>query len=750
MLRAPTPDGAMTFPEGVMTWDAYALTLWAQGARRSRDNLSLLAGLVGASGRPRVASGTCSAVRGVAHPLHDPVCSYGPDGVRLCLALGAVMTTGAALFLASIPVLLVGAGLALGLRTNRARAAAAIGTQAVAALLVLASVWPVLGGGASIEVTWPWPAPIEQIAFRVDALGAFFLAWSLPMTLLGTLYAYGYLRPYFSAGRNGGPHFALLNMTAVSFVLIYSVQNALVFLLGWEIAAVAAWLLVIWDYRSQKIRFAGFNYLVSTHVGLFVLVAAFMLLHSKTGSMDFAEFGNYLSSHPTSQGTLFLLLGISFALKSAFFPFHTWLPRAHAAAPAHVSALMSGVIHKAGLFGFLRFALLAGRPEEWMGWSVLIFGAASAIFGVLSTSAQRDVKRLLGYSSTENVGIAAMAFGLGMLGWSWGNPALVALGFGGGLLHVLNHALFKCSLFYAAGAVYRAAKTIDLERLGGLAKRLPRTTVVFLIGGLAMSALPPLNGFLGEFLLYAGLLSGSAPSSEGDVVLVCAAAVLAFVGAVSALSTTRAFGLAFLGAPRDPSIHVGEDAPRSMAIPMAVHSIAIVLVGVYPDLALRLINPALALFSPATGSVDLAGVLAPVVWACRGLAIALGLGLLVGWRQRVRARASVTWGCGYTAATARMQYTGGSFSAQLSTLFRPALPVLTREHLPTEPFPQHASHLSTHHVDAVEQRMFEMLGQGEAFVQDTSGRIPEQPRFAFAAGLIVLVVVALVAIGNVL
>ena len=652
-----------------------------------------------------------------------------------------------ALFLTSIPVLLVGAGFAIGLRTNPARAVAAIGTQAIATVLVLVSIWPVLAGGAAIEVTWPWPAPIEQIVFRLDALGAFFLAWSLPMTLLGTIYAVGYLRPYFEGGRNGGPHFALLNMTSISFVMIYAVQNALVFLLGWEIAAVAAWLLVIWDYRSQKIRFAGFNYLVSTHVGLFVLVAAFMLLHSKTGSMDFAEFGKFLTSHPAGRGTFFLLLGISFALKSAFFPFHTWLPRAHSAAPAHVSALMSGVIHKAGLFGFLRFALLGGRPEAWMGWTVLMFGALSAVFGVLSTAAQRDLKRLLGYSSTENVGIAAMAFGLGLLGWAWANPTLEMLGFGAGLLHILNHALFKCSLFYAAGAVYRATHTVDLERLGGLARRIPRTALFFLIGGLGMSALPPLNGFIGEFLLYTGLLSASAPTAEADVVLVCAAAVLAFVGAVSVLSTTRAFGLAFLGTPRAPSLQVSDDAPRSMAI----HSLGILLVGVYPEIALRLVEPALALFvhdADARSTLDLAQVLAPVTWACRALALVLGVAMLAAWRRRARTRESVTWGCGYTAGTPRMQYTGSSFSAQLSSLFRPALPVRTREQLPTEPFPQHASHLSTHHVDAVERRMYEVLGQGEQFVQETSGRIPEQPRFAFAAGLLAIVVVSLVALGE--
>lgn len=657
--------------------------------------------------------------------------------------------TASTLLLSSIPVLLVGAVLALALRTNKARFVAALATQAGAMVLVIAAVCPVLVSGKPIEISWPWPAPIEQIAFRVDALGAFFLSWSLPMTLMGTLYAFGYLRPYFAAGRDGGPHFALLNMTSVSFVLIYAVQNALVFLLGWEIAAVAAWLLVIWDYRSQKIRFAGFNYLVSTHVGLFVLVAAFMLLHSKTGSMDFAEFGRYLSSNPAGQGTLFLLFGISFALKSAFFPFHTWLPRAHSAAPAHVSALMSGVIHKAGLFAFVRFTLLGGRPEAWMGWSVLLFGAISAVFGALYTSAQRDLKRILGYSSTENVGIAAMAFGVGMLGWAWSKPALVTLGFGAGLLHILNHALFKCSLFYAAGSIYRATHTVDLERLGGLARLLPRTALFFGLGGLAMCALPPLNGFISEFLLFSGLLSGPSPTIEGNVVLVCAAAALAFVGAVGALSTTRAFGLAFLGRPRDASLHVGEDAPRSMAIPMAVHTAGLVLVGLVPALAMVLVAPVLALFPHAPGaSLDLGGVLSPVAWAARGLAVVLAGAAIVAIRRR--ARTSVTWGCGYTAGTARMQYTGSSFTAQLATLFRPALPVLTRERLPNEPFPQHASHLSTHHVDAVERRMFEVLGQGEDFVCETSARIPEQPRFAFAAGIVALVVVAAVALGEVM
>ncbi|WP_437587091.1 proton-conducting transporter transmembrane domain-containing protein [Sorangium sp. So ce1000] len=650
--------------------------------------------------------------------------------------------------LLSVPVLLVGAALSLGLRTNRARSAAAIASQAIAAALVLARVAPILRGGEALEIVWRWPTPIDSMTFRVDALGAFFLAWSLPMTLLGTIYAVGYLRPYFNRGRNGGPHFALLNMVALSFVLIYSVQNALVFLLGWEVAALAAWLLVIWEYRNQKIRFAAFNYLISTHVGLFVLVAAFMLLHSRTDSMDFAVFGKFLSSQDPTRGTLFLLLGVSFALKSAFFPFHTWLPRAHAAAPAHVSALMSGVIHKAGLFAFLRFTLLMGRPDEWMGWSVLGFGVLSAFFGVLSTSAERDLKRLLGYSSTENVGIAAIGFGMGYLGWTWGVPSLTLCGFGGGLLHILNHALFKCLLFYAAGAIYRAAHTVDLERLGGLAKRLPRTSILFLLGCLAISALPPLNGFVSEFLIYAGLLAGRAPSSQGSVVTIAAAAALAFVGAVSALSMTRAFGLTFLGTPREPGLHVGEDAPGSMLWPMVIHAAFVVAIGVAPDLGIAAIGAALRLFPIESSASTLPALLTPLAWASRALAGALLVAGVIAWRRGLAARRSVTWGCGTTATSSRMQYTGSSFSEQFTRIFASFLPSLRRERLPDGPFPQQPGHLSTHHVDAVERRMFEVLGRGESFIAQAFDRIPEQPRFAFSAGFVALVIIGAIVTGG--
>lgn len=647
-------------------------------------------------------------------------------------------------------VLILGAALAVALPRNGLRAAAAVASQAVACVLAAPLLAGVLRSGVAVEGAWAWSYPVEVISLRVDALGAFFLVWSLPMTLLGTVYAIGYLAPYFAAGRNGGPQFALLNMTSLAFLVVYSVQNALVFLVGWEIAAVAAWLMVIWDYRAQKIRFAGFNYLVSTHLGLFVLVAAFMLMYAESGSMDFRSFAVVLARPGRLRSVAFLLLGTSFALKSAFFPFHAWLPRAHSAAPAHVSALMSGVIHKAGMFAFLRFVLLLGKPEEWMGWTVLLFGATSAFFGVLYTSAQRDLKRLLGYSSTENVGIAAMGFGIGCLGMTWGKSALVVAGFGGGLYHLFNHALFKCLLFYAAGAVYRATHTVDLERLGGLLRRLPHAGWTFLLGAVAISALPPLNGFVSELVIYSGLLSGAAPSAAANAALVTSAAALAFVGAVSALSMARAFGVAFLGRPRDPAVHVVATTPRSMTGPMYLHAAAIVLLGLYPAAGLAVTRATAASFSGGADHAAHAGLealLAPVQLTVRLVAALTIIACVAGAYLARRARRHVTWGCGGAAPNPRMQYTASSFSAQFTRIFEAFLPQLRREHLPRDVFPAEPGHLGTHHVDAVERRMFEVLGQGEEMIVNTSARIPEEPRFAFAAGLLALVIAVGLLIG---
>jgi hydrogenase-4 component B len=339
--------------------------------------------------------------------------------------------------------LVVAGALSLLLPGNRLQVGANLFFQSLACIFVLLAVVPVLAGGPELKGAIEWSYPVGRIDLRLNGLGAMFLAFSTPFTLLGSIYAVGYLAKDIAGKRHVGIHFALLTLVQFSYLIVYTVQNAFAFLIGWEFAAIGAWLLVIWYHRDQKIRFAGFNYLVSTHVSLLFLVAGIMIMHGATDSFQFSDFEVFLKKPSLARNITFLLLMTSFGLKSAFFPFHTWLPRAHSAAPAHVSALMSGVIHKAGLFGMMKLILMIGVPELWMGWYLIGVSSVSAFMGVLYTISQRDIKRMLGYSSTENVGIAGIGIGLGCIGLATDHPLLVGLGFGGALLHVINHALFK-------------------------------------------------------------------------------------------------------------------------------------------------------------------------------------------------------------------------------------------------------------------------------------------------------------------
>lgn len=649
--------------------------------------------------------------------------------------------------LLGVITLLVGAVLTIILPNNRIRVAVNLFSQAISCCLILTVTAPIVFGGTTLSTVLEWSYPIEKINLRVDALGAYFLTFSLPLTFLGSIYAVGYLSHEIRGPRHVGQHFALLSMLQFSYLVIYTVQNAFAFLVGWEITALSTWLLVIWDHRNQKIRFAGFNYLVSTHLSLLFLVAAITIMHGETNSFQFLDFQGFLERPCIQRNIAFVLLITSFGLKSGFFPFHSWLPRAESAAPAHVAALMSGVIHKAGLFGMLKFILMVGQPDLWMGWYLIGVSALSAFMGVLYTISQRDIKRLLGYSSTENVGIAGIGLGMGCLGLATEQPVLAALGFGGGLLHIVNHALFKCLLFYGAGAIYRFTHTIDLEKLGGLSKAMHWTAPLFLIGSFASAALPPFNGFLSEFILYLGLLQPIPELGSGRAPLMMVIALLALVGGLSALSITRAYGLIFLGVPRDPH-HVSPKAKENsfMIIPMVIHLIGILVIGLVPALGLRLIETPTQMFLKLSTApqihlsehvpdslIQSLTMFSAVFGAIFGGLLLLRFALLPRCDRR-----HVTWGCGYTAANSRMQYTGSSFSHPMVIVFWDILTYLSRAALPQSVFPKDG-HYDTHCVDSVEQSLFKLLGDGESVVTRIMRRIPEDTRFSCGLGLASLV-----------
>jgi hydrogenase-4 component B len=394
--------------------------------------------------------------------------------------------------------------------------------------------------------------------------------------------------------------------------------------------------------------------------------------------------------------------------------------------------------------------MLSGKPDEWMGWFLIAFSLLSAVIGGLYTVGQRDLKRLLGYSSTENVGIAGIGFGVGCLGLSWEQPMVVALGFGGGLLHVLNHAFFKCQLFYAAGCVYQIKHVVDMERLGGLVKLMPIAAACFLIGGLAISGLPPLNGFASEFLIYSGLFGSHGINMWAQLSLGLAAAAVAFVGAVSALSITRAFGVIFLGTSRDDSLPPGQEVNRWMLIPMGIHALGTVLLGLVPMLGFSMVALPTELLMHGSADVMLSSSLQSTLATLNRIgaySAALALVLLLVLWLRFRnggqiVRRNSTWGCGYEVPNTRMQYTGTSFSIDFAEQFKNILALVKRRKAPLGYFPQ-SSYVVTDCVDAVERRLYAVIGQGDATASDLSKKLQEDnPRLAFAMGLAAIALIA--------
>jgi hydrogenase-4 component B len=531
------------------------------------------------------------------------------------------------------------------------------------ALAGLGAAIPVLAGGACASLALPHTPLGTQGFLRLDPIGAWFLVPVLILAACGSVFALG----SWGDAHEGARRLRLLyGFTAASMVVLVAAAQALTFLLAWEGMAVTAFLLVTADDRDADTRRAGWIYLAATHSGTLCLFGAFALLAD----------GNFLwlplapgFAASSRGGAAFLLLLAGFGLKAGIFPLHFWLPGAHAAAPSHVSALMSGILIKMGILGLVRWLCLVPDPPIWWGALLVTLGAVSGLLGVAFALAQHDLKRLLAYHSIENIGIILLGLGLGTLGKSVGNPALQLLGVAGALLHVLNHSLFKGLLFLGAGSVVHATGSRNIEGSGGLAKVMPFTAGAFLAGSWAICGLPPLNGFVSEWLIYLAAFRGLAfPRSVWSVLTLAA---LAMIGALAAACFAKVFGVMFLGEPRSPQAAGAVESPRSMRAPMALLAGACAAIGVAP----ALLAPALSRAAAGThlaGAADLGGLahLATLTWIALPL-LACG-GLLWAWSRQNAAPAAglPTWDCGYAAASPRIQYTASSFADGLVSAMR--------------------------------------------------------------------------------
>src|ERR1022692_1163380 len=404
------------------------------------------------------------------------------------------------------------AGVAAGIAGVRAPRRARIGAFSFALAGALLEIVAAIGALAHGSVTaWNLPSgvPLFSWTIRVNALSAYF---NLTLGILAaavSIYSFGYVRQ-MEGRRNIGVLGCFYNILLLSLTLVFVAGNAFFFLVAWEIMALAAWGLVSFEHEKERTRRAGMLFLIMSHAGSGLLLVAFLILARASGSLDFATFHHVASALPAwQQGVVFLLFFLGFGVKAGVVPLHVWLPEAHPVAPSNISALMSGIVIKTGIYGMaLVFFDFFDTPPAWAGILVLSAGVVSALLGVLYALMEHDLKRLLAYHSIENIGIILMGFGSALLFRSYGHPQLAALALIAGLFHTLNHGVFKCLLFLGAGGVLHATHTRNMEELGGLIRRMPSTALYFLIGAIAISGLPPLNGFVSEWFTYQALLAG--------------------------------------------------------------------------------------------------------------------------------------------------------------------------------------------------------------------------------------------------
>jgi hydrogenase-4 component B len=554
---------------------------------------------------------------------------------------------------------------------------ASLWSQRIAvACMCLGSLAGLIGAGLGLynpmttAVSFPWPAMGDSL-IGVDALSAFFLVPIFLMGGLGSIYGLGYW-PQRRYPRTGKRLHVFWGGLVAGMALLVISKHAIAFLFGWEAMALSAFFLVSLEDHRPECRKAGLIYLMATHIGTLTLFGLFVCWRWATGSYGLHPVANDALSLSVMNGIFFLAL-LAFSLKAGVMPIHFWLPGAHTQAPSHVSAILSGVVLKMGIYGLLRILSLLPNPPATWGGLLLVLGAVSGLFGVVFALGQHDLKRLLAYHSVENIGIILMGMGLAMLGRSFNHPEWVVLGMAGCLLHVWNHSFFKSLLFFGAGSVVHATGTRQIDRLGGLAKPMPWTAAMFLVGAVAICGLPPLNGFISEWFVFLGFLrAGTTIGTSGSAVMI-GAPILAMIGALAVACFVKVYGAVFLGTARTSGAAHAHEAPFSMRGPMLFLAAACAVIGLAPVLLSPILDAVIANFSGATEASRLSLTSVAPLKIISAISIWLLVCILALWLflyliGRVRHR-GLTWDCGYAQPTSRMQYTASSFAQMIVSMF---------------------------------------------------------------------------------
>jgi hydrogenase-4 component B len=610
---------------------------------------------------------------------------------------------------------------------SRAALGVALSTVGLAGLMfVCAGVQALFGSQGQQAALLTWALPLGSAHLAIDALSGWFL---LPIGIVSVavaIYSWGYFQEAEHSTHAMGP---LMCLVVAGIALSVGAADVPLFLLGWELMSLSAFLLVGFQHRDSAARQGAWMYLVATHLGTaFGALPVFGVFVARTGSTSFASFGHAFTA-PVGflTAAVFCLALIGFGTKAGLMPMHVWLPAAHPVAPSPVSALMSGVVIKTGIYGLLRTLSWLPPLPVWCSILAIVVGTITGVMGIVYALPQRQYKRMLAYSSVENMGIIAIGVGLGMLGRTLNLPVVAAMGFGGAMLHVLNHSLFKGLLFLSAGAVLHGTGADSVERLGGLARQDRANATLFLIGSAAICGLPPFNGFVSEFLIYRGLLR---VLQEHALLIAVAGAVatacLALIGGLAVIAFSKLFAVMFLGEPRDERIHLHRSAP-SMVAGMSLLAGGCLLVALSAPLAGGMLRaPVSQLLSAGPEFAEsLHQTLGPLASVSGVFLLLLAMvGGLTMFRRRhgeaaVASAAHGTWGCGFAASSPRVQYTGSSYVWNLVDSFRSVARVRRFTLLSKVCFPEPAE-LTTQVSDAAMQ-----FGYGPLFrwVSRACGRL---------------------------
>jgi hydrogenase-4 component B len=528
----------------------------------------------------------------------------------------------------------------------------------------LAASLPLLLGSGTALFSAPWATAGVRFAIRLDPLAAFFLAPVLLITGIAAIYSIGYLKMP-DRGLQAARHWSAYNLLAFSMVMVIAADNSLVFLIAWELMSLSSFLLIGYELTDEQVRRAGWTYLVATHLGTVFLFCLFLGEYRLSGSLDFAVMSTWGTLPETFAVLFFLLALVGFGTKAGLFPLHVWLPEAHAAAPSHVSALMSGVMIKTAVYAFLRLVSFLSPLPAWCGLLVMMLGICGALFGVALAALQSDVKRSLAFSTVENIGIIFIALGVWLYGRSAGLATVASLALAGGLLHIWNHALFKGLLFMGAGSLIHSGGTRELSAMGGLLRRMPVTGGLMVVGGCAITALPPLNGLISELLIYLGILqAGQATTGAITFAFMLLLILLATVGCMVLLVMARIIGIALCGEPRSTASFEAQEAPSLMLWSMAVAALFCLIFGIFPQVLVRLVQAPLSTIVADTAAFGDAAKSLPFgkVWSITAITLLGLLTLILRNRFPGRKADKSTWGCGFIHSTSRLAYTAGGFS----------------------------------------------------------------------------------------